>query len=106
MILVSSVIILGKGVGQAISSSNLSIMTSFFTLTAPISIIWSIPLFKPVVSVSYTTYSWSNKGYSLFLNTILDSTSTTLSSAPYKALNLSASSFPLFIFCKALNISG
>ena len=54
---VSSVIRFGIGLSGSMNSENLSVMTPFLILTAPISIILSFFMENPVVSISNTTNS-------------------------------------------------
>ena len=99
VIFVTSIIFCGNFLPGLINSSYFSIISPFFILTAPISIIESPPpALNPVVSKSNTTYVLSNIIVSFGLTTILTSSSIIVSSVPYIALKGVSPSFnPLLI---------
>ena len=59
VIFVISVILYGIGISGFTKHSNVSIISLFLTLTAPISVIFSVLKESPVVSISKTIYSLS-----------------------------------------------
>ena len=86
-----------------INSSNLSIISPSFNLTAPISIIWSPPAaLNPVVSVSNTTYVVPSSGKSFGLTTTYTVSSTSVNSVPYNPLKWSFT-FSIFLLWARIN---